>query len=460
MTNPAVNQLSNRVIRVHNHLTKDTNTVTAVPTRALLIDSNKGNRHLLAAGLSTNLGIQVDVSSNLAEAKNLLEDKASELFVAVANVKLKDADNGEIVDLLNSYSIPVIAFSMDGNQSLREQIVNKFVLDYVVIKSRQHFEHIEKLVNRIRRNYTTTVLLVESSSAFRFYINDLLTNHRFKVIEAKSSEEAIGKLECHPEIKLVITESSDVGINGLELVEHIRQRYKPQSLAILGISSSDNPGISVELLKAGANDFIRKPFAIEEFYCRINQNVEILEYIEEIRNSMIRDYLTGAFNRRYLYEAGSQFYLNARRGNLSIAVAMIDADNFKVINDTYGHDIGDLVLQKIAKILQETLRMSDIVSRFGGEEFVCIINCITPDYVSQLFERVRHAIESINIETPGGVINVTVSIGVSTDLQQSLEDMINTADEAMYKAKHSGRNRVVISQPENIEPLLVSPSAY
>ena len=120
----------------------------------------------------------------------------------------------------------------------------------------------------------------------------------------------------------MVTDASEDGIDGMQVIESIRAQYKPQSLGIVAISASDNPEINVDLLKAGANDFIRKPFAMEEFYCRINQNVDILEYIEEIQNSMIRDYLTGAFNRRYLYEAGEQFYLNARRGNISIAVAI------------------------------------------------------------------------------------------------------------------------------------------
>ena len=414
------------------------------PSRLLLVESNKGNRHLLASQLFTGINVEADVASSLSDARKLIENNPDEFFVAVANVRLKDAINGEIVALLSSYSIPVIALSTDPDDSLREKVQSQLLLDYVSINSREHFEHVEKLVKRIQRNYHITVLLVESSDSFRFYVSDLLRNHRFNVITATSSHEALQKLEENPNTKLMVTDSSADGIDGAKLIKRIRQKHKPQSLAIVGISPSDDPQVNVQLLKAGASDYLRRPFAMEEFYCRINQNIEILEYIEEIQNSMIRDYLTDVYNRRYLYEAGEQFYLNARRGNLSIAVAMIDADKFKEINDTYGHDVGDDVLVKIASTLRKTLRTSDIVARFGGEEFVCIINCIDQKHIAPLFERVRAAIESLRIHTAHGVLRVTASIGVTMQLSHSLDGMINLADQAMYKAKQNGRNRVVL----------------
>ena len=415
-----------------------------IPSRVLLVDSNKGNRHLLASRLLAGLGLKVEVAANLVNTQQIIDEHASDFFVAVVNVNLKDAPDGEIVDLINKHSIPVIAFSMTDDVSLREKITNKFVLDYLVIKNWRHFEQIEFLVERIRRSYETTVLLVDSSSAFQFYIRQLLDNHQFIVLEAQSVEQALDQLEARPEIKLVITDASPDGIDGLALIEQIRVERKPQSLGIVAMSSSNNPQTSVDLLKAGATDYIRKPFAYEEFYCRINQNVDTIDYIERIQNSMTRDYLTGVFNRRYLYDAGTQAYLNARRGNITIAVAMIDADSFKTINDTYGHETGDRVLKEMATVMQKTLRGSDIVARFGGEEFVCIANCIDAEFVEALFERVRLAIESLEIDIPGGVLKVTASIGVTSKLGNSLEETIKMADNAMYSAKQRGRNCVVI----------------
>ncbi|MEM7294979.1 MAG: hypothetical protein AAF420_16510, partial [Pseudomonadota bacterium] len=114
--------------------------------RVLLVDSNKGNRHLLAAQLSTGPGLEVDITSTFADTERRLQQGSAQYFVAVVNVKLKDAPDGSIVDLLNSASIPVIAFSLQDDREMRKKIVNKFVLDYIYIKSRQHFEHIENLV--------------------------------------------------------------------------------------------------------------------------------------------------------------------------------------------------------------------------------------------------------------------------------------------------------------------------
>lgn len=399
---------------------------------------------MLASQFVTGLEMDVEAVSTMAAAEAVLADDAEAFFVAVVNVNLKDSNEGEIVDALNRNSIPVIAFSLHEDRELREKVISRFVLDFVQIKTRQHFEHIEKLVERIHRSYKTTILLVEPSMAFRFYISDLLRKHCFTVIEAESIDDVMLTLRENSQIKLVV---ADGNANGIELIESIRSHFTPQSLGIVAMSASDDPEVNVDLLKAGASDFIRKPFAMEEFFCRINQNVEILGYIEEIRNSMIRDYLTGAYNRRYLYEAGEQFYMNARRGHISMAVAMIDADHFKQINDTYGHDVGDEVLIRIASTLKKTLRASDIVARFGGEEFVCIVNCITLESVGELFERVREAIENLRIRTKQGELTVTVSVGVTYKLGRSLDEMLNAADEAMYAAKTGGRNRVVVNRP-------------
>ena len=192
-----------------------------VQRRVLLADSNKGNRHLLAAQLSTGPGFQVDIAASLADTQRLLQTNPGDYFVAVVNVKLKDATDGSVVDLLNQASLPVIAFSLENDPAMREKMVSKFVLDYVYIKSRQHFEHIENLAERIKRSYDTTILVVEKSLAFRFYICDLLAKHCFKVIEATTEEEAMESLATHPEIRLVVTDSSQDGIDGMGLVESI-----------------------------------------------------------------------------------------------------------------------------------------------------------------------------------------------------------------------------------------------
>ena len=260
---------------------------------------------------------------------------------------------------------------------------------------------------------------------------------------ASNGKEALEVLEQHDDISLVITDYNMPEMNGLELIDAIRRDYRREDLAIIGVTDVSKAGLSVLLLKSGANDFLSKPFEIEEFYCRVTQNTNMISYVREIRDLATRDYLTKVYNRRHLYDVGEVLYANAKRGNVILAAAMVDADHFKAINDTYGHHIGDQALIALANALTLSLRNSDIVARYGGEEFACLAVIKKEDDAVLAFERVRKEVEDIELYSDGKRVRITVSIGVTTNLSSSLDEMLQRADAAVYEAKNSGRNRVV-----------------
>jgi len=169
----------------------------------------------------------------------------------------------------------------------------------------------------------------------------------------------------------------------------------------------------------------------------------MIGYVRQIREAATRDFLTGLYNRRHIFEVGHVFYSNACRGNVAMATALIDADHFKRINDSHGHQVGDQALRAIANAIQNTLRTGDLVGRYGGEEIVCLTLIKQPQDAPIAFERVREAVESIQLRAGGVRVPITVSVGVTTDRCTSLEQMIRRADEAVYQAKQAGRNRVV-----------------
>ena len=183
---------------------------------------------------------------------------------------------------------------------------------------------------------------------------------------------------------------------------------------------------------------------VEEFYCRVTQNTNMVGYVRQIRDSAIRDFLTGVYNRRYLFEVAATLYGNARRGNIQMAALLLDADHFKAVNDTYGHTAGDVVLQAIAACISRELRMSDIVARYGGEEFVCLAILKDASDVAIVCERVRRAVAALEVVYEGQHIPVTVSIGATTQLGECFEDMLRLADNGVYQAKDAGRNRFVV----------------
>jgi diguanylate cyclase (GGDEF)-like protein len=214
-------------------------------------------------------------------------------------------------------------------------------------------------------------------------------------------------------------------------------------LAIIGVSGSGGSVMSARFLKKGANDFIVKPFSNEEFYLRINQNVEMLEYIDAIRKAAIKDHLTGLYNRRYFFEVGEKLFKNAQRKNFDIVLAMIDIDHFKRVNDQYGHAVGDKVLRHISGIMTDRFRSSDVIARLGGEEFCVMAPGMSPDHCFEIFDTLRQSIASDPLTVDGNRIDTTISIGLTATLGATLEATLDHADRLLYQAKNQGRNRVV-----------------
>jgi len=163
-----------------------------------------------------------------------------------------------------------------------------------------------------------------------------------------------------------------------------------------------------------------------------------------------KDFMTGAYNRRYFFDAGEAIFLKAKRKEKAVAVTMIDIDNFKNINDTYGHDIGDLAIKEIKRVLDKNLRASDLMARFGGEEFCIILEEISEEDVKKLFEKIRKEFEANVIDVDEVEIKYTVSFGIAYGLLGSLEEMVILSDNALYESKESGRNRVTLRHAEKV----------
>jgi diguanylate cyclase (GGDEF)-like protein len=159
--------------------------------------------------------------------------------------------------------------------------------------------------------------------------------------------------------------------------------------------------------------------------------------IEEIKDMAYKDALTGIYNRRYFFEIANKMYLTALRNNKKISLIMCDIDHFKKINDTYGHNIGDIVIKNTAQILEKNIRKNDVVARFGGEEFIVFLYDCNIENGAKIAEKIRKTIENIKIKN----IKYTISLGVSSK-GNTLEEIIHNADENLYKAKKT-RNKVI-----------------
>ncbi|RMH79574.1 MAG: GGDEF domain-containing protein [Acidobacteria bacterium] len=180
----------------------------------------------------------------------------------------------------------------------------------------------------------------------------------------------------------------------------------------------------------------------------LNESAPVLEartYMDILREQSLKDQLTGLYNRRFLEDVIDKLTAQVRRRGTILGVLMVDIDYFKQVNDAYGHDVGDRVLVETAKVILRTIRESDIVVRYGGEEFLVLLVDAQPGKSEEVGEKIRSAVEKHTIELPGVVLKKTVSIGVSEYPIDSdkIWQCIKYADVALYKAKEAGRNRVV-----------------
>ena len=412
--------------------------------KILIVEDNQALAKLLKLRISSEFDFIVNTVSTYKETEEILQKEGKNFFASILDLNLPDAPDGEVVDLVISKQIPAIILTGTLDDELRKRILSKSVVDYIIKEGTHAIDYVIHIIKRLINNQNIKVLVVDDTSTFRSLISELLIAHKYNVITANDGIEALDIIKQNEDIQLILTDYEMPRLDGFQLVSEVRKNYPKDVMAIIGLSANTNETLSAQFLKKGANDFLSKPFLNEEFYCRVTQNVEILELISEIRNASIRDYLTGLYNRRYLYEIGNNLHSNAVRNNQEIAVGMIDIDFFKKINDSYGHDIGDIALKHVANFLSENIRKSDVVARFGGEEFCIVLNNIDKQKALLLFCKIRKLIERSDIDIGEGTIKLTISIGVSTELKSTLEGMIKAADEMLYKAKDSGRNRVMI----------------
>lgn len=412
--------------------------------RILIVDDSPTVGMVVKNAVSNVVNLPVDLARSLNAAKLLIAEHPNKYQVAVVDLNLPDAKDGEAVDMVLSCGIATIVLTGSLDSDTHERISAKPIVDYVTKQSPGSIAIVQKSVLHTLRNMHCKVIIIEQNPAYRAYLKKILLTQKLEVIEVESAEIALHTIDRINDISVAITAYELPGMDGIELCMKMRTNFPSTKLAILGITNSSNDFSGVRFFKAGADDIIHKPFLVEELVSRVNTRLDYLDSLRIIQEQANRDYLTKLYNRRYLFEMGNALFSNAKRSNIKIMIAMLDIDFFKRINDTYGHDVGDIAIVAVAKAISKGFRTSDIVARMGGEEFCIIaINNAAP---VETMDRIRQFIEAMPIPlNENESINLTISIGVTTTLFDTMDQMINHADQALYTAKQSGRNQVVLS---------------
>lgn len=340
----------------------------------LLVEDSRTFTTVLAHRFETELGVDVVTCQTLKDMRRALSEGRGRFMLGVIDLNLVDSPKGEVLDYSLEVDLPTIVFTGTFDFHMRESILRKNVLDYVIKDNDRAIDSIVNAVRRVLQNRNIRVLVADGSVAAESEAVQMLQAQQFLVLHAGCVQDALEKLDRHRDIELVMIDYALAGAGGIELAKQIRRNFSSEDMRIIGYSTRDNPLNCAAFLKAGASDFLYRPFIQEEFQCRVAQSVDTLAQIKKLQAIASRDFLTDTYNRRYFFERGPVLVQHCLARQEPCCAVVLDIDHFKRFNDTYGHETGDLVLKTVARKLRQMVDgETHLIARLGGEEFAILL---------------------------------------------------------------------------------------
>lgn len=299
------------------------------------------------------------------------------------------------------------------------------------------------------------ILVVEDDLIQRRYLQALLTQAGHEVMAATNGEEAWTTLQQYPDLRLVLTDWMMPQLDGPELIRRVRASTNSNYTYLILLTSRDTKKSLLSGLEAGADDYLTKPFDHDELIARLKIGERILNLQACLEDLATHDGLTGLLNRRALYNLLQVEFNRSARAGTPVSVILMDVDHFKAVNDRYGHAIGDQALQLLALTLQHSRRDYDQVGRWGGEEFLVLLPNTDLQEAGAVAERIRANVAAAQLRLPSDkALSIQVSLGAACAPHPQLallDQLLNQADQALYRAKADGRNCVCLFSPTTTE---------
>lgn len=347
-------------------------------------------------------------------------------------------------------SIPIIVLTSTDTMEMREHIFSLGVVDYLVKTEvedsllRSYFSAFKQMKTFSHEIKDVSVAVLDDSQLSLSMIRQIFELADVMNVSYYSDPEDL--INDSKEYEVYIIDLVLPGMSGEEMLLKLRQRH-PRSIIIMLSSITNYKTISTTLLM-GADDYIMKPFDASILMARLKVQIKYYMMVKdlehknsELQQMAITDGLTGVYNRRFAMSRLDEEIERAKRYDHPLTIFICDVDDFKQTNDLYGHQVGDQVLVKLAKTCKKFIRCSDIICRFGGEEFLMILPETDVEHAEHVAEKIRSEIESLKFSVEN--LKVTVSGGLCEMKDYSFNEMIKIADENLYKAKHSGKNQIV-----------------
>jgi two-component system cell cycle response regulator len=450
--------------------------------RILIVDDIPANLKLLEARLTAEY-FDVLTASNGPEALALLNKEPVD--IVLLDVMMPGMDGFEVCRQIKTNParahIPVVLVTaldqssdrVKGLEAGADDFLTKPVNDLALVTRVRSLVRLKIVLDELRMRAATSreigvidsmgdvlreqgrdgrVLVVDQGSAAERIVSGLAGKHHVDV--ETDPQEALFKA-AEGKYDLVMISNVLNNFDPLRLCSQLRSVERTRHLPILLITET---GAEAQLLRAldiGVNDYLLRPIDKGEMAARIATQVRKKRYSDHLRSNVqqslelaITDSLTGLHNRRYLETHLQTLYEQASSRGKPLSVLVLDIDFFKAVNDTHGHDAGDEVLKEFANRMRKNVRGIDLVCRLGGEEFVVVMPDTDLTVASIVGERVRQTVasERFSVQKGSKALDVTVSIGLSAyhPSMTGPEDLLKKADEALYRAKREGRNRLVV----------------
>ena len=393
-------------------------------------------RHDLRNPLNGILGyaeiIEEEFEDDLDKQSLLSLSKIKELSHEIANA---------IDSIVNALERKLNADDLQENKGSEEEAIERL---FSTLNSDEYDPIISEEIS------DSIILIVDDNDSNRDLLQRRLRLYDFECVQASGGKEALSILSKQ-KIDLVLLDVLMPDMNGIEVLNAIRNSELQSDLPVIMVSGFDDVRSVAKCIAIGASDYLSKPVdgvvlgakvvaALERKALRKKSN----ELMDQLTVQATTDQLTGIRNRRSIYEKLDSLIQSCKDNSSNFGIILLDIDFFKSVNDTYGHHAGDMVLIEAAKRFSQNIRSNDFIGRQGGEEFLALIDDIEIDEITQIAERVRQSIESNVINLEGTEIKITVSGGIAHSSEKiERDDLINLADERLYLAKENGRNRII-----------------
>ncbi len=303
-----------------------------------------------------------------------------------------------------------------------------------------------------------SILIIDDSETIRNRIKKILANQKGLFEKFYEAENGAGgfKILLNQKIDLILCDIVMPQIDGFKLLAMVKNHPEMKDIPIIMLTAEGEQNKKNQALEKGASDYLTKPFDEVELLARVRLHLTLKLLQDELREANKQltvlsntDSLTQVFNRRHLMKMMVNEISRAKRHKIDLSFLLMDIDNFKSLNDTYGHQAGDQVLIDLCLRIGEILRCTDVLARYGGEEFAVLLYQVPLAGAEKVAEKIRSVTADSPFQIGEQKVDVTISCGVSCYVEETvdtIDTIVMEADRALYEAKGSGKNRVVVSK--------------